>query len=444
MSEITLSQMLTAREKRAKTQKQLLKAYNKPIISFTMNIAGPKKNSPLIERAFDIGLKRIKGLIPNDKIILCDINIYDTGCEAYLCVDMPAKKLKEICTSIEDENKLGRLFDMDVIDTDENKLSRKDLRTCIVCGASGRECAAGRIHSLEELEAATNKIIYDYFKEYDKSLTADFAVKSLIQEVRTTPKPGLVDRNNNGSHTDMSLDTFIKSADALYPYFAECFSIGERTSKISPCEVFPLLKSEGLCAEKTMYAATNGVNTHKGIIYSLGIICAAIGRLWTADVPYKSIEEIVNMCSLISSSAIKMDFKNIDISTAGGYYYQSLGIKGIRGEVLSGFSSVTDIALPTYKNALKNGYNENNAGVLTLLNLIGNIKDTNLYHRGGEKGAKYAADYASSLLKKDSELSIDEVKKMDERFIKMNLSPGGCADLLAITYFFHNIENLPD
>jgi len=74
MSEITLSQMLFARENRAKIQKQLIETHKKPIISFTMNIAGPTKNTPLIERAFRVGLKKIKSSIPDDKIISCDVN----------------------------------------------------------------------------------------------------------------------------------------------------------------------------------------------------------------------------------------------------------------------------------------------------------------------------------------------------------------------------------
>ncbi len=445
MHEVTVLDVLQARDRRVNMQHKLINVYKKPIISFTMNIAGPKKVSDLIKRAFDAGIEKLEARIPQDKILSFNTNSHNTGYEALLSIDMDSDKLKAICETIENEDCLGRLFDLDVIDTDGTKLSRKELRGCIVCGASGRTCAAGRLHSLDELSLATNKILYDGLLLQDKKRIADLAVKSLIQEVYTTPKPGLVDCNNSGSHNDMNADSFVKSANALHSYFAECFSIGQDTCHLSAKAVFPLLKSAGICAEKAMYCATNGANTHKGVIYSMGIICASIGRLWKPEAPYADIDEITHVCSLISAHAIKSDFKNINDTTAGGFYYCSYGIKGIRGEVLSGFSSVTDFAMPIYIRALENGMNENDAGVFTLINLISYVGDTNLYHRGGLSGAKYAAEYASSLLKNGiTAFSLNEVRVMDDEFINRNLSPGGCADLLAVTYFLYAVKKYRD
>ncbi len=440
MAEVSLSQILNARDNRVQLQTELIGAYNVPVISFTMNIAGPVKNSPLIERAFKTGIKKITDSICGEDIISQSISILDTGCEAIFCVNMTAAELKKICETIENATPLGRLFDMDVIDTNGQKLSRADIRGCIVCGASGRGCAAGRLHSVKELAKVTNKIIQEHFFSQDKNLVAKLAEKSLIKEVYTTPKPGLVDNDNSGSHTDMTLDTFVKSANALSPYFASCFEIGHKTRNIPPHEVFPKLKKEGILAEEIMYRATSGVNTHKGIIYCMGIICAALGRLWTAEKPIADTEETTHTASQISAAAIENDFKNIDTSTAGGRYYQSHGIRGIRGEVLSGFLSVVNISLPIYTKALNNGFCENDAGATALIHLIANIDDTNLYHRGGEDGAKYAKSYAASLIEKTSSISSEDIKKMDEEFIKRNLSPGGCADLLAVTYFFAELK----
>ncbi len=440
MSEVTLEQVLLSREKRVIRQKELLKTYGLPVISFTMNIAGPVKNSPLIERTFNVGIKRIYESIAEDKIVFCDIKSYDTGCEAFFCVNKDADISKKVCESIEEENAIGRLFDIDVIDTNGSKLNRKTERGCIVCGAPGKVCSAGRIHSAECVKSTSDKIMRDFFFEADKKAISDLAVESLINEVKTTPKPGLVDSKNCGSHRDMDIDTFIKSANSLRSYFGECFSIGHKTSDLSSDEVFLLLKKEGMKAEKTMYDASGGVNTHKGIIYSLGILCASIGRLWTPDVPYKDIDQITRMCSEISVSAIESDFKNIDTKTAGGRLYKEYGIKGIRGEVLSGFLTVKNISLLTYINALSDGMSENDAGVLTLIKLISCVDDTNLYSRGGISGAEFSKEYALSLLNKKTSDFIKDVQRMDDEFIKRNLSPGGCADLLAITYFLYEIK----
>ena len=106
-----------------------------------------------------------------------------------------------------------------------------------------------------------------------------------------------------------------------------------------------------------------------------------------------------------------------------------------------GFPSVRDISLPVYKKALKDGHNKNDAGVIALLHLIANIYDSNLYNRGGDEGVQWAQKYARCLLCNNT-ITTEDVKKMDTDFINKNLSPGGCADLLAITYFLSELDAL--
>jgi len=283
MAEVTLSQILDSRDERVRKQQNILNQFNYPIISFTMNIAGPVKTSPLIERAFYEGIRHIKESFPENCIAYQDVSVKATGCEAIFSVNAKASDIKEICTNIEDNLTIGRLFDIDVIDITGSKLERKDVRGCLICGAPGKSCAASRAHSVDELQTATKKIIKDYFFLKDKERCSNLAVKSLLDEVHTTPKPGLVDYRNNGSHRDMDIPLFEKSADTLKPYFSKCFSIGKETSALSCDETFALLRKAGIKAEKAMYEATGGVNTHKGVIYSMGILCASLGRLWTAE-----------------------------------------------------------------------------------------------------------------------------------------------------------------
>ena len=216
-------QVLQAREDRVLKQRSLITTYHCPLISFTMNIAGPVKSSPLILRAFHEGLRMLDEQLPVEHILYHDTDISVTGCQAMYAVDMDALQLKKLCTDIEDATPLGRLFDMDVLDRNGNKLDRETVggrsRDCIVCGAPGRGCAAGRLHTVSQLQATTHSIISNYFAGKDRDQIAALAVQSLIDEVNTTPKPGLVDRRNNGSHTDMTLSTFLISAKALEPYF---------------------------------------------------------------------------------------------------------------------------------------------------------------------------------------------------------------------------------
>ncbi len=441
MAEVTLQQILDSRDERVRKQQNILNQFKYPIISFTMNIAGPVKTSLLIERAFFEGIRLIKESFPKKRITHQDVNVKVTGCEAIFSVNAKASEIKDICTNIEDNLTIGRLFDMDVIDTNGSKLERKNVRGCLICGAPGKNCAASRTHSVDELQTATKKIIEDYFFLADKKRCSNLAVNSLLDEVHTTPKPGLVDCRNNGSHSDMDIHLFEKSANTLKPYFSKCFSIGKETSALSYDETFALLRKAGISAEKAMYEATGGVNTHKGVIYSMGILCASVGRLWSPEKPFADASNICSESANIAKNAIRKDFEQIDKSTAGGSLYLHHGLMGIRGEVASGFESVLKFALPQYEILKDKNFTQNDAGTITLLRLIANVKDTNLYHRGGIEGAKYAALTARNLLKYSPEPSKRQIELLDDDFIKHNLSPGGCADLLAITYFLYALNN---
>ncbi len=441
MGEVTLIEILEAREKRVSRQRALLEKYSRPLICFTMNIAGPVKVTPLIERAFFEGLEILENALPKDKVRASESKVSHTGCEAFLSVDADAEEIKKICVRIEESTSLGRLFDMDVLDTDSKKLERENERGCIVCGKKGRSCSAGRLHSVDELQKTTNKIMEYYFELSDREKISSIAVESLIDEVKTTPKPGLVDERNSGSHKDMDVEMFVRSANALKQYFYKCVEIGQGTKELSPDEVFEFLRKEGIIAEKTMLQTTGGVNTHKGAIYSLGVICGSVGRLWTAETPIADIDEILSECKKLVKESTKKDFEKIDSSTAGGRFYLEHGLLGIRGEVADGFPSVSEIVFPEYKKALEKGLSENDAGVLSLLHLIANVNDTNLYKRGGMEGVEYAKSEAQKLLSKSPFPDKKEVEALDDRFIEKNLSPGGCADLLAVTYFLRKIKS---
>ena len=179
----------------------------------------------------------------------------------------------------------------------------------------------------------------------------------------------------------------------------------------------------------------------KYTIFSLGILEGAIGRLLLPAGELPATEAILAQAAELASAAIRRDFERIDASTAGGRAYLACGARGIRGEVADGFPSIRHIALPVYREARASGKNKNDAGVLTLLHLIANVYDTNLYKRGGEEGLRYAQDLARTLLASGAP-TVDEVRRMDIALTQRNLSPGGCADLLAVTYFLTQLEDV--
>ena len=441
MIQVTLRQVLQAREDRVRLQQQFLRDYRCPLICFTMNIAGPVKNSPLIQRGFQEGLRALEMQLPPNSVKKLRVDSTVTGCQAIYAVNRDASELKKICIAIEEGTPLGRLFDMDVLDTDGTKLERSNLRGCFVCGAAGRVCAAGRIHSVPQLQAVTTQILRDYFMQADIKRVASVAVQSLIDEVHTTPKPGLVDRRNCGSHQDMDLSTFTASAMALQPYFAECVKIGQNTANDSPESCFSQLRQAGLAAEKAMYQATGGVNTHKGAVYIMGLVCGSIGRLWAPETPIAENAAIVAECARIVSNSVDSDLASADNSTAGFRLYRQYGIKGIRGEAAAGLPSVMHIGLPAYQDGLCKGLSPNDAGAVALLHLIAKVEDTNLYHRGGYAGAVWAAEAAQNLLSASLSPTMASIEQLDDAFIARNLSAGGCADLLAVTYFLHSLHS---
>ncbi|MBP3388415.1 MAG: citrate lyase holo-[acyl-carrier protein] synthase, partial [Clostridia bacterium] len=263
---VTLEEILCARDTRAASQRRLLNVHHLPLVSFTMNIAGPVKCSPLIALAFDAGLEALYGAL--GRPVTAEIIRPATGCEALLVYDRPASALKAACLALETTAPIGRLYDLDVLDTDGSKLSRSEPRTCLVCGGPVAVCSRSRAHGLEAIMGRTNAILMDFAAGY----LAGLAAEALTAEVRMTPKPGLVDEHNNGAHSDMDLSLFLRSIDALTPWFRQI-------TALSLCGAdAAALQTAGREAEAAMFRATGGVNTHKGALYSFSVLLAALGR----------------------------------------------------------------------------------------------------------------------------------------------------------------------
>lgn len=440
--EVTLEQMLAAREARAFRQFSLNKQWGLSIISFSMNIPGPVKDSPLIRRGFQEGCAALEHRLPKSAIRHREVLDAVTGSEAVYVLDMESVTVKAVTTAIEDSHGLGRLFDMDVIGPDLSKLDREAVngksRDCIVCGAPGRGCASRRVHRVEELQQATRRILTQYFRVKDAGKIGSWAVQCLLDEVCTTPKPGLVDCRNSGSHTDMDIYTFMASAAALGPYFHRCAQIGQETAEHSPETTFAKLRDAGLQAEQDMYAATGGVNTHKGAIFTIGILCGAAGRLWKPEGGW-DLSALLREVSAMTQKAMQLDFNRTRMETVGERLYAHSGIRGIRGEVVAGLPSVKNTGLPVYRACLEQGQNQNMAGVITLLHLITQVEDTNMISRGGLEGAQEGAARVSDLLKGGCNPTWEQLQELDAYFVQRNLSPGGCADLLAAVYFIHRL-----
>ena len=439
--EVSLTELLEAREKRAWQQRELLRR-GRTMICFTMNIAGPIKNSPLIGSGYDLGKRLLLGQLDVAGVAVSDFEEVreKTGNECILLVDAEPLTVKAITAELEDHAPIGRLFDMDVLRPDGSKVERQELglpgRKCLLCGESAQVCARSRKHSVAELQAKTREILQEAVDEWDSREAARLACQALLYEVAITPKPGLVDRENSGSHRDMDFFTFQASAAALQPYFAQCVRIGRQGG--APEETLRALRLPGKLAEAEMRRATVGVNTHKGAIFSMGILCGALGRLDRES--WGNPDRILDECAAMAKGIVSEDYRDLTpetAKTAGQKLYLRYGITGVRGQAEAGFPAVREAGLPTLEAALAAGKNINEASCAALLALLVHTADTNMIHRGGFDGMQQATLEVREILDRENFPSRETLESLDKRFIEKNLSPGGSADLLALTLFLH-------
>ena len=159
--EVGIDEILNCREKRVVIQNEMIRKYRKPIISFTMNIPGPIKTNDEIKKAFDIGKNLILEKLKENNITILEIQELNenTGNELFISVNSLAKKIKNMTVAIEESCELGRLFDIDVIDVNFKKLSRKSFRKCLICEEQAQECGRSRKHSIEELQNKVEEIL---------------------------------------------------------------------------------------------------------------------------------------------------------------------------------------------------------------------------------------------------------------------------------------------
>lgn len=270
------------------------------------------------------------------------------------------------------------------------------------------------------------------------------AYDAMMEEVLLTPKPGLVDQRNSGAHRDMDKETFKRSALAIADYMPEFVRAGYALGHIAPQLVLPQLRSLGIACERAMFQTTDGVNTHKGAVFAFGLLCAAAGRL-LAGKKTVAVMNLSNEVAAICQGMVERELgHNRQRLTAGERIYHAYGFTGARGEAESGFLTVLELSLPTYLTYRQAGWDNESSLLQTLLLLMSCNSDTNLVSRGGLEGLEYVKNAARDILLLGGckhHQSIQWMTELDEDLIDKNLSPGGSADLLAVTWF---LAHLPE
>ena len=274
-------------------------------------------------------------------------------------------------------------------------------------------------------------------------IIAHLATQALQAELDTTPKPGLVDKDNNGAHRDMDHALMSRSIRAIHPYFVRLALLGFAADMPSHDDIV----KTGIEAERAMFEATNGVNTYKGALFSMGLaVVAAAGKAWQGS----SITP-----QTLSAAISKLAFAFPDTKgTHGSKAKQTAAsetatFKGALDNAREGYPMLFNDWLPFYANLCKNG--EPHALHLTLLRIMCDLDDTNIVYRTSLAMMKQVKEESRSVLSRWSEAThgtpqddggtnLDTILgDMNRSFVQRNISPGGSADMLSLVVFINGV-----
>lgn len=265
------------------------------------------------------------------------------------------------------------------------------------------------------------------------------ASMALQAELDTTPKPGLVDRNDNGAHRDMDHALMQCSIQALHPYFVRLAQLGFTDKQ--PCH--DEIVNIGIEAEREMFKATGGVNTHKGALFSIGLAAVALageafcritqaercGNMVYNDVNSKQIQSLSN--SIASLARLFPDTNG----THGSKAKANNILKGALDNAREGYTQLFKAWLPFYIDRIAEG--DNYALHKTLLRIMCDLDDTNIVYRTSIETMKEVKTEAKQMLDTSRNIVNFEaaLQAMNTDYIHRNISPGGSADMLSLVVF---------
>ncbi|WP_373890112.1 triphosphoribosyl-dephospho-CoA synthase MdcB [Massilia sp. DJPM01] len=262
---------------------------------------------------------------------------------------------------------------------------------------------------------------------------ARLAIASLYAELALYPKPGLVSLVDNGSHADMNAATFMRSLFSLRHYFRLICQAGANGAP------FATLKRLGMEAEQRMLRATGGINTHRGAIFSLGLLCASAGRACVQGGPMTAAA----LQSHLRAGWGKALAHHVTPAAERSHGLRAAalhGASGARHEAAEGLPSVFGTGLGALRRTLDEGRGSRQARIDALFALMMHVSDTNVVHRGGPQGAAFVRIQAGAFRHAGGTASNGweaHALAIHRAFVERNLSPGGAADLLAASCFVH-------
>lgn len=258
------------------------------------------------------------------------------------------------------------------------------------------------------------------------------AREALYAELNCYPKAGLVSFVDSGSHLDMNSDTFLASIDALNSYWYTMLELGANGAN------FMELVAAGKNAERLMLQATQNINTHRGAIFIMGILLAGIAYAAANKLPFNCVPELIQQ--LWGQQLLE---HQISVESHGKMVrrrYPDLAANIIT-DAAGGFVSIFETYLPWLRELYLS--NSDKAYIELFYRLLSQVNDTNLLYRGGRAGLQFAQKLATEFINAGGVNQIDwfgQAEQIHRQLVMQQLSPGGCADLLAATIFIHSVE----
>lgn len=263
------------------------------------------------------------------------------------------------------------------------------------------------------------------------------ATRALHDELALSPKPGLVTLSDCGSHTDMDAGTFMRSLFALRHYFVRITALGASGAP------FEVLEQCGIAAEARMLSATNGINTHRGAIFTLGLLCASAGFLLSLGL--HPTPELIRFALLGRwGGALRHRASRVSI-LPGGAAARRYGLRSASEEAAAGFPVLFKTAIPALRRGLARQLSQERARLDTFFHVMAVLDDCNIAHRGGMEGLRFAQRSAQAFLHGGGAAALRGLARaqaIGHAFVKRNLSPGGAADILAAACWMQRIGAL--
>ena len=453
----TINSILEAREKRASIRQELVQ-HGHASVSLSLNIPGyPKSNSAIAAffilirdqlfyyfKANQIGFSREQGNTFLDEAgHFCLLRLTENSFSII--------EIKKKCEAFEESHRLGRLIDVDVADAEGHYISSNKMKKCFLCNEySAIECMHAKRHSYEELRSFIQEKIQDYLnqkreEEVCRKLSS-YALRAILYEISLTPKPGLVDTLDSGIHKDMDYFSFIDSSAEIAPFFTDLATAGYQF-KGDYAEALPLIRSIGLKMEAQMFRTTNKVNTQKGIIFLMGIALFVSAHLLSKSKSFK-LDDFQKLSKLISKNILSEFMQNHKDSTHGIKCASQYGFEtggGARFEVFNGFETVINYGLPQLHKMGEIGdisKNRHDALTAALLSLMAHNNDTNILYRSDVETLQKLQQLAMNTFVHLNKKEFNNYYEVLNKFcLEKKISPGGAADLLAVSTFIYFIKN---